>query len=206
MPDDLFGADSSDANKKTFVKDVVAEFLDKVSRIEVEYSSANNADADAEDHEENEDRFLLNVLFNRGLLPSYAFPTDLCSFYILERDGAMLKTKERPQMAKTQALSEYAPGRLLVINKRRIVSAECCFYPVNYFEAGRRIVQQRLRKYVGCQQCTYLRLENGNGAIRESNLKCPICDGDLYVREIIDPPDFGPEGAKAYRKTIVIKT
>lgn len=197
LPDDLFGTDSSDANKKKFVKGVVVEFSDKISEIESEHLPANSEEAEAEEQEENEDRFLLNVLFNRGLLPSYAFPTDLCSFYILEKDGAMLKIKERPQMAKTQALSEYAPGRLLVINKETYRVGGMLFYPITTANPAEELFGRDLRKYIGCQQCTYLRLENGNGSGRESDLICPICEGDLYVREIIDPPDFAPEGGRA---------
>ena len=62
---------------------------------------------------------LLDLLFDKGLLPSYAFPTDLCSFVIQEREkfGKVIE-RERPQLAKTQALSEYAPGRILVVNKQ----------------------------------------------------------------------------------------
>lgn len=195
LPDDLFGANSSDVVKKKFVKDVVAEFLHKISEIKLE-SSTTSGGEDVENQEENEDRFLLNVLFNRGLLPSYAFPTDLCSFYILQKDGAMLKIKERPQMAKAQALSEYAPGRLLVINKETYRVGGMLFYPITTSTPAEALFSTELRKYIGCQQCTYLRLENGDGKGQEGNLKCPICDGDLYLREIIDPPDFAPEGAR----------
>lgn len=195
LPDDLFGANSSDAAKKKFVKDVVAEFLDKISEVEQNSAAANDGSTNAENHEENEDRFLLNVLFNRGLLPSYAFPTDLCSFYILQKDGAMLKIRERPQMSKAQALSEYAPGRLLVVNKETYRVGGMLFYPVTTSNPAEALFNTELRKYIGCQQCTYLRLENGNSKGQEGNLKCPICDGELYAREIIDPPDFAPEGA-----------
>jgi hypothetical protein len=68
--------------------------------------------------EEDDTPMLLDLFFDRGLFPSYAFPTDLCSFYVFERDGKTVRIKERPQQSKDKALSEYAPGRLLVINKK----------------------------------------------------------------------------------------
>ena len=60
---------------------------------------------------------LSTCCFDKGLLPSYAFPTDLCAFVIQEWDKYQVRMKERPQLGKGQALSEYAPGRLLVVNK-----------------------------------------------------------------------------------------
>ena len=53
---------------------------------------------------------LLDVLFDRGLFPTYAFPTDVCSFVVFERDGVNVRIKERPQQSKDKALSEYAKG------------------------------------------------------------------------------------------------
>jgi ATP-dependent helicase YprA (DUF1998 family) len=61
---------------------------------------------------------LLDFLFDGGLLPTYAFPTSLASF-VVEKSGeyGKVETLERPQLAVNQALSEYAPGRLVVIDK-----------------------------------------------------------------------------------------
>ena len=66
---------------------------------------------------------LLEFLFSRGLLPSYAFPTDLTSFLVerLVRQPNAQQWKmeiiERPQQGINKALSEYAPGRLIVIEE-----------------------------------------------------------------------------------------
>lgn len=66
---------------------------------------------------------LLEFLFYHGLLPSYAFPTSLCSFLVEKltknaRDRWEVRTVQRPQQSIIKALSEYAPGRLIVIDKK----------------------------------------------------------------------------------------
>ena len=51
----------------------------------------------------------LDFLFEKGLLPTYAFPTDLASFVVEgwgERQGEVVE-KEKPQLATNQALSDY---------------------------------------------------------------------------------------------------
>ena len=82
-----------------------------------------------EDDDEDDDRTaleddeLLEFLFARGMLPSYAFPTDLTSFLVerlarVPRSARMqVEVVERPQQGIEKALSEYAPGRLVVTNK-----------------------------------------------------------------------------------------
>ena len=60
---------------------------------------------------------LLEFLFSHGLLPSYAFPTDLTSFLVerLEKkqnNEWKVAVVERPQQGIEKALSEYAPGTI----------------------------------------------------------------------------------------------
>jgi len=61
---------------------------------------------------------LIEFLFAHGVLPAYAFPRDLVSLQI-ERVNAQGQVEiiERPQQGAHIALSEYAPGRLVVLNK-----------------------------------------------------------------------------------------
>jgi ATP-dependent helicase YprA (DUF1998 family) len=195
LPDDLFGQESSETKKRNFIEGVIGELLKTLIELGEEYSSNTNQTSEQPRSDDNEDWLLLNVLFNRGLLPSYAFPTDLCSFYILKRDSGMITIKERPQLAKAQALSEYAPGRLLVVNKETYRVGGMLFYPITTSRPAEELFSKDLKKYIGCQNCTYLRLEE-NGNDSDNSLICPICDNDLYVRELMDPPDFAPEGSR----------
>ncbi|MDE0280786.1 MAG: DEAD/DEAH box helicase, partial [Gammaproteobacteria bacterium] len=77
----------------------------------VEGSSTNEGTEEAENTEQEE---LLEFLFFHGLLPSYAFPTDLTSFLVEKFERGSNKNwkvtvVERPQQSIEKALSEYAP-------------------------------------------------------------------------------------------------
>src|SRR5205823_4107296 len=82
-------------------------------------TDARVADAPAEEGEERSDprlvaENLLDRLLYKGVLPRYAFPTDVVGFYVFDRERS---TRFRPAFhyAPTQglpmALSQYAPGK-----------------------------------------------------------------------------------------------
>lgn len=171
LPDEVSAA--------TFVREVALGLID-------ELESLGRAPTEGEATEQPHQGELLDSLFDAGLLPTYAFPTDLASFYIFKRDGDRVTIKERPQQSKSQALSEYAPGRLLVVNKET--------YRVGGIHSGnmkapaKYLFHKPLPVYVFCPECTYVRLDPRRGSER-----CPICDTELHVSELLDPPGFSPE-------------
>jgi ATP-dependent helicase YprA (DUF1998 family) len=71
-------------------------------------------------------RSLLDRLLYEGVLPKYAFPTDLISFHVFEATNGLKKKpaeararfRYAPQRALPIALSEYAPGRTVFIDGR----------------------------------------------------------------------------------------
>src|SRR5690606_5375701 len=140
----------------------------------------------------------LDVLFDRGLLPSYAFPTNLCSFVVQAWDGPSVRVKERPQLAKAQALSEYAPGRLLVINKQTFRVGGVFVDGPTTSAPAQALFADPLRRYVGCRVCTFVRIESGDAetATLEGS-PCPVCDNPLFGRLMLDPPAFAPERGRA---------
>ncbi|WP_109529968.1 DEAD/DEAH box helicase [Nocardia aurea] len=143
---------------------------------------------------------LLDVLFDAGLLPKYAFPTDVCSFYIEARDEkGKIITEERPQLAKIQAVSEYAPGRTIVVNKRTYRSGGIYFPPVDKKYRWRPAVPHfadHLEQYVGCTRCPYVRLDD-KGPRSDSPGTCPVCRADLIPRDLLSPDGFYPEDASS---------
>jgi hypothetical protein len=68
---------------------------------------------------------LLDRLLYKGVLPRYAFPTDVATFYVFDRDKT---TAYRPAFRFTPsqglaiALTQYAPGREVWIAGKRFVS------------------------------------------------------------------------------------
>lgn len=143
---------------------------------------------------------LLDVLFDAGLLPKYAFPTDVCSFYIQDRDEKnRIITKERPQLAKIQAVSEYAPGRTIVVNKQTYRSGGIYFPPVDRKYRWRPAVpyfEHPLDQYIGCTRCPYVRLDK-NRSSTDAVGSCPVCGADLIPRDLLSPGGFYPEAASS---------
>ncbi|MCG8402122.1 MAG: DUF1998 domain-containing protein [Firmicutes bacterium] len=160
----------------------------------------NGVDDNMEEEQDNEEYELLSFLWDKGLFPSYAFPTDLCSFLVEDwewRNGRRrVVVKERPQQAIGKALSEYAPGRLIVINKKTyrsggVVSANV---PVTDPDRAVSLFQSQLKTYVYCTQCTYV--QDPSGAANEFAY-CPICTGKLAKADMIIPEVFTPEEGRA---------
>jgi hypothetical protein len=145
-----------------------------------------------------EQKELLEFLFFHGLLPSYAFPTSLSSFLVEERKRNSngnweIRTLQRPQQAISKALSEYAPGRLIVIDKKTYRSGGV-FADMPAGEVNRaRPLFKNSKKHVHCEACSFVRDPNkagGNGEI------CPVCSGELKEETMILPEVFGPENAR----------
>lgn len=146
-----------------------------------------------------EDESLLDYLFNRGLLPSYAFPTDLASFLVEGREGKYdVVERERPQLATNQALSEYAPGRLVVINKLTYRSGGVVAnVPPTELDRAAPLFARRT-DYVYCTnpECRFVgppvRPEDPLPAV------CKLCDQPdvLARRPMVTPEVFVPERAR----------
>ncbi len=144
---------------------------------------------------------MLDLLFDKGLLPSYAFPTDLCSFVIQEREkfGKIIQ-RERPQLAKTQALSEYAPGRILVVNKQTYRVGGIFFDGLSTASPAEGFFDGIRERYIGCPRCSYVRLDQAADVGSPlSEAECPVCGGELQVNELLDPPAFSPEAGRRLR-------
>ena len=189
LPDEICEADDNLAlvrdQKRTFAQDVARDFVSSLDELRQSYA------LNEETGEERES--LLDALFDHGLMPSYAFPTDLCTFYVFEQ-GGHLQVRERPQQSKAQALSEYAPGRLLVINKQTYRVGGLYADGPDALHTAPRIFRDPLKHYIACSTCTYARTQPV--PLDLSDKGCPICHGELGSRELIDPPGFAPEGGQ----------
>jgi ATP-dependent helicase YprA (DUF1998 family) len=213
LPDELCTLGATDessrvAEKRAFAAEVAQAFVSRLDALAPEFASAPRPPESDDDDEggacagangaagsgsagdtEQHPGLLLNVLFDQGLLPSYAFPTDLCTFYVFEYEGDRVRIKERPQQGKSTALSEYAPGRLLVVNKQTYRVGGIYVEGTNSATPGKALFGGPLGTYVYCPLCTYVREE----ALREENELCPVCHTPLRQWELLDPPGFSPE-------------
>jgi ATP-dependent helicase YprA (DUF1998 family) len=135
---------------------------------------------------------LIEFLFARGVLPAYAFPRDLVSLQIEHLDGrGQVQGVERPQQGSHVALSEYAPGRLVVVNKQtyRIGAVTANTTPDTVDRAPRLFANRR--QYIQCPNCLY----TADVAAGGEGLRCPTCAAaNLALVTVIQPEVVWPEG------------
>ncbi len=168
--------------------DIASEFV----------SGLENVRPTSQDHLEQADESLIEFLFSHGFLPSYAFPRDLCALQI-EQDrvgaGRRVQIVQRPQQGLNIALSEYAPGRFVVVDKKtyRVGTVTAGGTSVVVDRAERLFSGKRL--YVHCSACLFTA-----GFVHEMGEQrlCPLCRfGELRAVTVIQPevvyPDEGRE-------------
>jgi len=212
LPDELCGPEVTSeidrlAEKRAFAAEAGRQLISEFERIAPSYITLGHpsetehvggtgakpaSGEDAVTDDEGAKGLLIDVMFDKGLLPSYAFPTNLCTFYIFENDGNRVRIKERPQQGKDKALSEYAPGRLLVVNKETYRVGGIYVEGTNSAKPAEQLFSDPLDSYVYCPQCTYVRLDH----LQTITELCPVCGTALKVQEILDPPGFSPERGK----------
>ncbi|MBU5671065.1 DEAD/DEAH box helicase [Paenibacillus brevis] len=190
-------------DKDESVNIFISELLHKLNEINFKKSPSNDTNSDEDDEDEidlssSRDE-LLTYLFNEGFLPSYAFPTSLCSFPIELRkekgkNSYKIFTKELPQQSIDKALSEYAPGRLVVIDKKTYRSGGIVSNDAKVTDPDRaeKLFQHNLRKYVSCRRCTFVRDINESIKLNKDDF-CPVCEGPLDIGELLIPEVFLPE-------------
>jgi len=137
---------------------------------------------------------LLDRLFQRGILPRYAFPTDVVTFHVFDPAASTSHRavlKYSPQLGLNQALSSYAPGREVWVNGEKHYSFAI------WTPFGRRECWQAwhaMKVYFECGLCGYTRVEPRSEEFYvDQALDCPACrsPGTLGVgRRWLRPPGF----------------
>jgi len=170
-------------------------------------SEASEAENESENDDPERERLaapdqeeLLEFLFQHGLLPSYAFPTDLTAFLVDELAKSPVTgyseyvVVERPPQAIEKALSEYAPGRLVVIDKETYRSGGVFAdtFPTTHDRAAPLF--ESPVNIVHCEVCSYVQDLSGEELLEDD---CPVCASQLIQEEMIIPEVFGPEKARA---------
>ena len=124
---------------------------------------------------------LLDRLLYKGVLPRYAFPTDVATFYVfdLEKSSWLRPAYQfTPSQGLSVALSQYAPGKEIWVGGRLWTSG-AIYSPLKNerFQAW-----QRKRLYFECKQCGFADTRESSQAERGQVLDCPSC---------LEPASFG---------------
>ncbi len=134
---------------------------------------------------------LLDLLLARAVLPRYAFPTDVVAFWVAKMKRAGDPPHKRdydyePSRDLQIALSEYAPGSSLTIDKYRFTS-DAIFSPYEPDVSG---VLQRSEPYTACANCGWISLSPEASGFT----LCPNCaSDDLQRQSFVIPSGFAPD-------------
>jgi ATP-dependent helicase YprA (DUF1998 family)/Zn finger protein HypA/HybF involved in hydrogenase expression len=144
------------------------------------------------------DEKFLNYLFSCDFLPSYAFPRHVCSFQIEKRLAGIYRSAtviESPQQGLSNSLTEYAPGRLVVVNKKtyKIGSITAKSSGTEKNRAVRLF--EKKKQYLQCPDCLYT--ENLIEGSPNRN-KCTHCGNEsMKVLDVVQPEVVYPDGRMA---------
>lgn len=121
---------------------------------------------------------LLDRLFDRGVLPRYAFPTDVVTFHVFDPAASTDRKaviKYSPQLGLNQALSAYAPGREVWVNGERHYSF-AIWTPFNRRDCWQAWFAMKV--YFECDRCGYAQAEQRSEQHWVGQaLDCPACGG-----------------------------
>lgn len=134
--------------------------------------------ATTESELKNDPEKLLDRLFNRGVLPRYAFPTDVITFHVFDTNLSTERKAEikySPQLGLNQALSSYAPGREVWVNGIRHYSFGI-WTPFNRRDCWKEWFASKI--YYECHQCGYAVVKpRSDENYVDQVLDCPACSG-----------------------------
>jgi len=124
---------------------------------------------------------LLDTLLYKGVLPRYAFPTDVATFHVFAPDSSnkfQPKFDFVPSQGLAIALSQYAPGKQVWISGKCYTSG-AIYSP---FERDRMLQWEERRLYLECKRCGYAYTLPAEGEVkRGATLDCPACQGTLTL-------------------------
>ena len=180
----------SAGDRKKLLDEMVADCISSVrGAIAVDPGTAKpmDLDADEDDYEEEAEEGddsstrststskLLDRLLYHGVLPRYAFPTDVASFNVFDLNRSKPFRpimRFAPSQGLPIALSQYAPGKQVWIAGKCYTSgAIYSSMPDERFAAF-----QHRRLYMECRECRFAKtIELDKGVDRGETQDCPAC-------------------------------
>ena len=198
IPDEL--SDEDRAALLAEMKDDCLKEIDAAIRPSGAEVEARPGDAAEDEPEEGEERprqdavsgKLLDRLLYCGVLPRYAFPTDVATFHVFDRDrstGFRAIMRFAPSQGLPVALTQYAPGKQIWISGKCYTSG--AIYSVMRDE--RYDAWQAKRLYLECSECGFAKtIDVGTAALRDTR-DCEACGAEETfgpARYWLRPPGF----------------
>lgn len=135
---------------------------------------------------------VLDTLLEEGIFPTYSFPKDVIGFYVEDNQGK--KIVQKPDRSLDMAISEYAPGRIIVINKDVYKSGGIYSFH-SKFKPGEQ--EHPARPYFSSTdyyRTLYICEEQSCNWMGLSPVKnCPFCGNDnIQQKFVLKPWGFAP--------------
>jgi hypothetical protein len=117
---------------------------------------------------------LLDQLFALGLMPRYAFPTDVATFAVFEEhpDPYRPQLAYSPQQSLNAALAQYAPGRSVWVDGKTHLSMGVW----SNFDDDRWDAYRERKLYYHCQICDFATLKSRDQGRPGDFITCPACN------------------------------
>lgn len=138
---------------------------------------------------------LLDAFYEEGIIPTYAFPKNVVSTYILDSDNKIQYEVER---GLDIAIGEYAPGRAIVVDKQTYQIGGL-YYPGSERKRGQLQTPARsytedpnyMKQIIKCPRCEWFGLKE------DQTKTCPFCGAKNLEasRNMLRPWGFAPKNA-----------
>lgn len=138
-----------------------------------------------------------DVFYREGFIPSYSFPKNVVRFFV-EKESERGKNAPRdiqyaPERDIAVALSEYAPGRFVTIDKKIFKSGGIYSNPrPRGFEANQAEFYFKNADYykdiIFCSECNWFGLDKDD----EKRTTCPYCGAAIVSNKMLRPWGFSP--------------
>lgn len=138
-----------------------------------------------------------DVFYREGFIPSYSFPKNIVRFYV-EKESERGKNAPRtiqyaPERDIAIALSEYAPGRFVTIDKKIYKSGGIYANPrPRGFEVNQAEYYFKNKDYYNdiyiCSECNWF----GNKPEEFTAMQCPYCGAPIDHKKMLRPWGFSP--------------
>ena len=135
-----------------------------------------------------------DVFYREGFIPSYSFPKNVVKFFV-EQDSELGKRAPKdiqyaPERDIAVALSEYAPGRFVTIDKKIFKSGGIYANPrPRGFKANQAEFYFKNTDYYKdiyiCSECNWFGLE-------QNDSDCPYCGAPTLQNKVLRPWGFSP--------------
>lgn len=145
----------------------------------------------------NKETSAFDVFYREGFIPSYSFPKNVVRFFV-EKESERGKNAPRdiqyaPERDIAVALSEYAPGRFVTIDKKIFKSGGIYANPrPKGFEKNQAAYYFRNNDYYKdiyiCSECNWFGLKQEDSP----DMECPYCGAPIVHNKMLRPWGFSP--------------